>query len=1225
MGMEAGDKTNAEKEMESMKDDNSDGLPLAKKIKLEKSEEDEEREKRLAEEAKLAEVFSFDKADQDSELDINEHAPAPGDRLKRVLGQPRKKIVINLKSAGRKAKNAKEGTSGKKEGKIEAENKTEKVESKNEKSKTSENQNEKPIPAEEKDEKSKLETASIPRLVSRNLSEQRAPSPITVLRGVPHRAPSPLTTQQVKPAQELPLIETAAMAQTRVTSNSPLTIPLPGNPWQQQQPIQSVNANQYASQNTGNFPVVPSLSQISSVPPPHYRSPSPVSQMVSGMSTVGPPGYRSTSPVSMISPVAAVAAAVQNILTANMIPGVTVPMPPVGSVAMAPSGLPSSHNLFQPMGAPPNLSVPPPNFNVPPPHLLHQPPTQPVVVQTNPYTVQKMPLSIPMDTGPAGAPFQQNLGGFAGLPNPGMSNLSVPPGLRPALRGNLTIPVVGQSPQNQKEAMMQDILQRIRQRAPTPQAVQSPGPPTQGMPIQTIGVSAPDSQEVTSPSSQGMPIQTIGQSAPTPQHVHSPDTPAKGMPIQTIGQSAPPVSPTHTNTNSATTETSHFEVQKESKSKDDVLDWFSDKFEIKKEPKYHSTPVRDREEPECEHSDIGDISNEAVRKRIWEHNEYDDYGKKAKLIPSGDNQGEHFYSSTERSNVVDVLQQHSVENLNKAKDVILQSLADLPPEDVDPGEMQNAPHMNCSDLEEGELSEDSSVTESPLKSENDNRRVVIQNKFGNNIEVLCAANDIQRIQTIGSDKPSSPQRIVKAVEPSMMMEGSGNAVRHPPHKNLAAVDWSNMLQRGSKPGDDRERRVSAFRRIDSNDSRSVSQKSTSVPTGMKEEHPDTPDGAGILASSAALIAKTKQKIIARSQIKTLGDWLKLELEIENIQPLQKYIPYAFNTDLTTIPKGRRRKIKGKIRTMLEKEGKASANIKSILEEEGKATGVAPQQSAIPSQSNRPVQTSRSATDIVADVKSVHHGPPINPNYSPEVPNRQIQSELELVKNALSILKDSRSNAVIHCSRPSHHIVSGNLSVTLKNKDRMAPEHERAVRTLEPGSEGELQLISALQTVETEMVTMLQRTYFYGYPHRRVPKDLLLESELYSFKSPDEDVFLILMMPLSIKPYNKLKTMKKEIEALLKRLKGARNAAELKEELKNLHAQREGVIRSFTGYLNKKRVTKLQDLVNKYTLAYDYFKGQPRSPPDSALKFIRTTQIDLRQHLILAKQYLVSYQ
>ena len=1069
--------------------EDSEHIPLIKKIKTEKIEEDEQKERRMAEEAKLAEAFEAETDDSDMAVVAGQGDKVPGP-------QPRKKIVINLKSAARKTDKNTVDVSSEKGIKGDSKNVSE---------------TEKSIIDEKGNDRKKSDLGPIrpvERLGQRNLSEPRAPSPISVL-GAPQRAPSPSSLTAHK------------LGHTPASLHNPLnTAPPSSQSWStsgQQKTSQPIKQEQTEGQ------AIPNLSQISSIPPPCYRAASPVNQMVPGMSSVGPHGFSTVSPANTVSAGMFVARTMQNLpsMMPSNVSGITVPMPPVA-------------HTFQPIVAPPNLSVPPPSLpllNVPPPNLANQPP--------------------PQAMGQFGSSFPQT----GGMPRMVASDLQTPPpNLRPTMQGNLTIPVIGQAPsQSHKDAMLQDVLQRVHQRVPTSLMSQSYTPPVQG------------------------------------------------MPIQTIGQSTTVIRPSHSNKHLSQIETRAPEVKKE-KSKDDVLDWFSDKFEMKKEPWDHSTPIRTKEESDSRGSDTPDY-HDSERKRVWEYHEHDDYGKKLKLKPGGDNHGDYYYESKPASDLrTDMLQQHPIENLNRGSNI--QPLTtDISVESSTTGETMDDHDQEDSDLEEGECSEDSSVTGSPLITEPDNRRVVMQNKVGNNIQIMCASNSIQRIQTIGDT--SSPKRIVKVSEHPATMVSTQR------HRNLAAADWSDMLQT-SHNSDPREKIASVFTRLESSDSRTVAQQKV-TPTTAKSESSDGQDSAGVLASSFAVITKTKNKLTRAFQVKTLGDWLKVELDIENIQPLQKYIPYAFNTDLTAIPKGRRRKIKTKVRTVLEKEGKASD-----VHQEHSAEAASQ------------IERSEEAPDLVAShvdtkdlkesgtkepeskpepPKPVHRGPPINPIYSPEVPNAQIQTELELIKKAKSNLKDTNRSTKIKSSNYS------SLSVAVKN--------EMSASNIIPGSEAETQLLSALQTVETEMVTMLQRTYFYGYPHRRVPKDLLLESELYSFKSPEEGVFLILMMPLSIKPYNKLKLMKKEIEALLKRSQTDKSP-EIEEEVRTIHFQREQVLKSFTGYLNKKRVVKLQDLVNKYTIVYDFFKGQPRSPSDSALKFIRTTQIDLRQHLILAKQYLVSF-
>ena len=1054
-----------------------ENLPLIKKIKTEKTEDDEQREKRLAEEAKLADAFGVETDDTDMAVSAGQ-----GDKVSGP--QPRKKIVINLKLAAKKTdkKVANQKEVDKKEASDKGDSKS-----------ASEARKSKADEAENDSKKADLgPIRHVERLGQRNLAAPRAPSPISVL-GAPQRAPSPLTAQNL----------TSAPA----SGHSPLNMaPLSSQSWSSsdQQNKQSIKQDQSEGQ------AIPNLSQISSIPLPRYRPTSPVNQMVPGVSSVGPPGFSTMPPASTVLAGARQVQSILSIIPSN-VSAVTVPMPPVGPLTGPPP-------TFRPMVAPPNLSVPPPNIpllNVPPPIIASQPP--------------------PHAIGQFGGMFSQ-AGRMPGMVIPNLQN--PPPNFRPAMQGNLTIPVIGQAATpSPKEAMMQDVLQRVRQIVPTSFMSQSSAPPVQG------------------------------------------------MPIQTIGQSASAVKPSHPNTNLTQIDTGAPEVKKE-RSKDNVLDWFSEKFELKKEPRDHSTPIRANEETDRRGPDTPDY-HDSERKRVWEYHEHDDYGKKPKLKPSGDNHGDYYYESKPASDQrTDTLQHHPLEDLNRRRSI--QSLTpNVPTESTTAGESMEEDQEENSDLEEGECSEDSSVTGSPLITDHDNRRVVMQNKVGNNIQIQYAANSIQRIQTIGDT--SSPKRIVKVSEHSAAPEQAQR------HRNYAADDWSDMLSSGNIEPREKGKRTSAFTRLDSSDSRTVARKS---------ESSDSQES--VLASSLAVITKTKNKMTKAFQVKTLGDWLKVELDIENIQPLQKYIPYAFNTDLTTIPKGRRRKIKTKVRTVLEKEGKASG----IHEEQSKA-GASQEDSS--KETHKPeagqVDTKEKETEVKEPEAEppkpvVYRGPQINPSYSPEVPNAQIQTELELIKKAKQSIKDKSKLTVSKISK------YGSLSGIVKTE------------LSAPGSEDEAQLIAALQTLEAEMVAMLQRTYFYGYPHRRVPKDLLLESELYSFKSPEEAVFLILMMPLSIKPYNKLKVMKREIEALLKRSQ-TDHAPEIEEELKAIHVQREQVLRSFTGYLNKKRVMKLQDLVNKYTAVYDYFKGLPRCPSDSALKFIRTTQIDLRQHLILAKQHLVS--
>ncbi|WAQ96154.1 hypothetical protein MAR_028844 [Mya arenaria] len=224
------------------------------------------------------------------------------------------------------------------------------------------------------------------------------------------------------------------------------------------------------------------------------------------------------------------------------------------------------------------------------------------------------------------------------------------------------------------------------------------------------------------------------------------------------------------------------------------------------------------------------------------------------------------------------------------------------------------------------------------------------------------------------------------------------------------------------------------------------------------------------------------------------------------------------------------------------------------------------------------------------------------SYSPEVHNDQLERELALVKRTLLEINN-------RVPKSGPNFTSLNESESFPYRMKVLEDKRKVV---------------ALNMVEGEIRTLLNKTSFYGYPHRRVPEELLLNSERNTFKSLEEDVFLILMMPISVKPYMKLLQMKLNIEEKLHLKENAQTPTEVKEindQLNSMHSQRQSLLRSFTGYLNKKRIQKIQDTVDKYTLVYEHFKGLMPPTPDSMLKHVRTTQMDLRQHLILAKQYM----
>lgn len=380
-------------------------------------------------------------------------------------------------------------------------------------------------------------------------------------------------------------------------------------------------------------------------------------------------------------------------------------------------------------------------------------------------------------------------------------------------------------------------------------------------------------------------------------------------------------------------------------------------------------------------------------------------------------------------------------------------------------------------------------------------------------------------------------------------------------KNIGA-DWTDIIQNPS---------VRAEERIRATNIESPSLRMAGSGASSNEE-------SDLLTKSIASISKSKQKFVAQSKVKTLGEWLKVELETDNIKPLESIIPYSLDTDLSVISKTKRRKIRLRVKTVIEQEG-----LKRAKEEKEKAA----------------------VSSVVKLIETIPKPPvtSIHPSYSPEVHNDELERELHILRNAVGTVTER----VMWAERnPGKGQVDGSL---MDERRRLLNDKN---------------LLVAMNLVESEMKQLLLRPCFFGYPHRRVPAELLLTTELNTFKS-EGDVFLILMMPISNKPYQKLLRFKQNIE----RLYAEKETSTFPNALANLENQiqiqkncRQSLLRSFTGYLNKKRIQKIQETVDKYTVVYDYFKSQKPPAPESALKHIRTTQMDLRQHLILARQYMV---
>ncbi|KAH3870019.1 uncharacterized protein LOC127868147 [Dreissena polymorpha] len=509
-----------------------------------------------------------------------------------------------------------------------------------------------------------------------------------------------------------------------------------------------------------------------------------------------------------------------------------------------------------------------------------------------------------------------------------------------------------------------------------------------------------------------------------------------------------------------------------------------------------------------------------------------------------------------------------------------------------------------SEKEDGEISDDSDVEiiDAPPGKKNDTR--IVRNRSGSDSSSHNKHGDYYNRKTI----EDSPKRYVNVRKDYEFGKRNNNQEQRPGQL------WSAIL---------------------------VSPETTSV-----ERERIRNDKESELLRTVASIAKTKQKVQATSQVKTLEEWLKVELETDSISHLQDIIPFPLDMDLSQMTKVKRRKLKSRVRNIIQEEGKKHSvgtaampsggwtndNMLNFqphtsfgtsqgrnapppwnIEHQKVHTGGNQHSWGAPASVND--EDASSAGDIRHVTVSQVHGRPllesstqeskgIKPHYYPEVPSDQLQKELKLIQETLTVL-NARVNQM--------HSNFVNLTATESSELRMKILNDK-------------KKILSMISVESEIRMLQNRTSFHGYPHRRVPTELLLSTELGTFRSPVEDVFLILMMPISPKPYAKLLQLKQEFEDLFAQkskiaVGDATTLIKLDAAIKSLHDQRQAVLRSFTGYLNKKRIQKIHETVEKYTTVYEHFKSMVPPTQESMLKYVRTTQMDLRQHLILAKQYM----
>ncbi|KAL3877341.1 hypothetical protein ACJMK2_035064 [Sinanodonta woodiana] len=651
----------------------------------------------------------------------------------------------------------------------------------------------------------------------------------------------------------------------------------------------------------------------------------------------------------------------------------------------------------------------------------------------------------------------------------------------------------------------------------------------------------------------------------------------------------------------------------------DVIDWFAEKFApSKKRPpnkESYSSEESDNESSHCS------FSGSHKRQSVSDLNGSERKKRRDLFFSSFINA---FKSKEDGSNELD---HESISSLAEKKNELMRELANLGTDSSGPSEVEDKSespgipadrNINNSmkrtysdiesdtDLEEGEVLENNdrrvvhvrddgpkislssrstaeSMKVSMDKNENVSNRAksdpVVKQKNISSVHEKKRVGRLSHIKEVATDwssmltSPEEHVEVVKGKNSNRVVKDSGEYSRYSNNRTnpRTQYDLSPVLDMDTSQSDYENRSLnlaadgmtSAASATHPTVDVNFNNSNSKLPI-CQETH-DNEDS--VLSKSAELISKKREKIIASSQVKTLEEWLKVEFDLDNVEHLAKFIPFPLDMSFPAISKVKRRKLKQRVRAILESKGNE----------------------VIKTASNPQVQINSPGMQIQSQTLFSR----------PEVSGSQIQKELKIVKKALDDVRNSREPP-------------------LKSMNPVGSLQHSHAKTGES-----LQLQSALVIVELDMKNMLQRTCFYGYPHRKIPNEVLLDSEKNSFNS-DEDVFLILMSPLSSKSFSKLVGLKHKIESML-RLKAnpvnsnTERQKSIMADIKKLHNQRQNIMRPFTGYLNKKRQQKLEEQLEKYQLVHEYMKKQSSPIPDSQLKYLKTTMEDIKDHLTIVKQ------
>ena len=172
------------------------------------------------------------------------------------------------------------------------------------------------------------------------------------------------------------------------------------------------------------------------------------------------------------------------------------------------------------------------------------------------------------------------------------------------------------------------------------------------------------------------------------------------------------------------------------------------------------------------------------------------------------------------------------------------------------------------------------------------------------------------------------------------------------------------------------------------------------------------------------------------------------------------------------------------------------------------------------------------------------------------------------------------------------------------------------------------LIEALIEVENDLLEALRNQANIGRSHQKVPNDILFPSETSRLYT-EEGCFLMLLVPICKKPYQRLMDIKINLQNLFKEklICASENNTvrlmELNKEIKKVQNQRKNLLTTFTGSLGKKRLRRLNLIKNRYDLCLKYFIWQYGRECLDRLLYIQTVNKAVLSHVRIVERELVS--